>query len=382
MIKVKYVAAVLSVTALTLSVSANTTWDYPDDIPVIEPVTVGLAGEQPADIVRYLLARGAQVALLSPDGTKIAFRDSVTGERQLWVVDADGGWPTQLTFGSGITFFRWAPDGKHLLVGRDADGNEREGYYLLAVDGTSERQLLPLTDAFRAFGMFSNDGSQILFSSTERNGRDFDIYVSDIASGETRMAYEGSFGFFPQAWQPDGDIVIVTETRGEDARDVHLLNMDSGEMTPLFQPEVAAFYGDFAWLPDGSGFYLTTNVDREYIALAFYSLQDKKLTLLETPDADISNVTLNGNGRFLAWITNEDGYAQLHAVDRIAQATLVAPELPPGVYQLDMSSAASSLSIRVTGPATPGDVFVWDLDANEISQTVRSSLAGLDPRTF
>jgi len=382
MIKVKYVAAVLSVTALTLSVSANTTWDYPDDIPVIEPVTVGLAGEQPADIVRYLLARGAQVALISPDGTKIAFRDSVTGERQLWVVDADGGWPTQLTFGSGITFFRWAPDGKHLLVGRDANGNEREGYYLLSVDGTAERQLLPLTDAFRAFGMFSNDGSQILFSSTERNGRDFDIYVSDIASGETRMAYEGSFGFFPQAWQPDGDIVIVTETRGEDARDVHLLNMDSGEMTPLFQPEVAAFYGDFAWLPDGSGFYLTTNVDREYIALAFYSLQEKKLTLLEIPDADISNVTLNGNGRFLAWTSNEDGYAKLHAVDRIAQATLVAPELPPGVYQLDMSSAASSLSIRVTGPATPGDVFVWNLDANEIDQAVQSSLAGLDPQTF
>jgi len=165
MIKVKHVAAVLSVTALALSVTANTTWDYPDDIPVIEPVTVGLAGEQPADIVRYLLARGAELALISPDGTKIAFRYSVTGERQLWVVDTDGGWPTQLTFGSGITFFRWAPDGKHLLVGRDADGNEREGYYLLSVDGTAERQLLPLTDAFRAFGMFCDDGSQTLVLS-------------------------------------------------------------------------------------------------------------------------------------------------------------------------------------------------------------------------
>jgi len=315
MITTKYVAAFLTATGLAFSVAANTTWDNADDIPLIEPVTVGLAGEKPADIVRYLLARGAQSALISPDGTKIAFRYIVTGERQLWLVDAQGGWPTQLTFGSGITFFRWAPDGKHLLVGRDADGNEREGYYLISVDGTLERQLLPLTDAFRSFGMFSADGSQFLFSSTERNGRDFDIYVGDVASGKTRLVYEGSFGFFPQAWQPDGDIVIVTETRGEDARDVHLLNMDDGQMTPLFQPEVAAFYGSFTWLPDGSGFYMATNQDREFAGLAFYSLRDKKLTFLETPDADISNVTLISNGSYLTWTTNEDGYAKLHAIE-------------------------------------------------------------------
>jgi dipeptidyl aminopeptidase/acylaminoacyl peptidase len=382
MITTKYAAAFLTATGLAFSVAANTTWDNADDIPLIEPVTVGLAGEKPADIVRYLLARGAQSALISPDGSKIAFRYIVTGERQLWVVDAQGGWPTQLTFGSGITFFRWAPDGEHLLVGRDANGNEREGYYLISVDGTQERQLLPLTDAFRSFGMFSADGAQFLYSSTERNGRDFDIYVGDVASGKTRLVYEGSFGFFPQAWQPDGDIVIVTETRGEDAGDVHLLNMASGQMTPLFQPEVAAFYGSFAWLPDGSGFYMTTNQDREFAGLAFYSLRDRKLTFLETPDADISNVSLNGNGRYLAWTTNEDGYARLHAIDNTAKGSLLAPQLPPGVYQLDMSSAASSLSIRVSGPTTPGDVFVWDIEANETSQAVQSSLAGLDPQSF
>ncbi|RLA32703.1 MAG: S9 family peptidase [Gammaproteobacteria bacterium] len=382
MTKFSYVTVLLATMGLAFSVAANTTWDNPDDIPVIEPVSVGLAGEKPADIVRYLMARGAESALISPDGTKIAFRYTVTGERQLWIVDAGGGWPTQLTFGSGITFYRWAPDGRHLLVGRDADGNEREGYYLLSVDGTEERQLLPLTDAFRVFGMFSTDGSQFLFSSTERNGRDFDIYVSDVASGETQLVYEGSFGFFPRAWQPDGNIVIVAETRGEDAADVHLLNMESGEMTPLFQPDVAASYSNFTWLPDGSGFYLATNHDREFAGLAFYSLQDSKLTFLETPDADISNVTMNGNGRYLAWTTNEDGYAKLHTVDRNAQGSLATPALPPGIYQLDMSSAASSISIRVTGPATPGDVFVWNIESDTTHQAVQSSLAGLDPESF
>ena len=185
--------------SLTFPALAQTDWDYPDDIPVIEPVAVGLAGEKPADIVRYLMIRGAGQAGISPDGKMIAFSYRVTGEPQVWVVDAAGGWPRQLTFGTGIRTFSWSPDGENLLVTRDADGNEREGYYLLSVDGTRERQLLPLSDAFRQFGMFSRNGSQFLFSSTERNGRDFDIYVTDVASGETSMVFEGTFGFFPRA---------------------------------------------------------------------------------------------------------------------------------------------------------------------------------------
>ena len=43
--------------ALVASAVANpgmAEWDNPADIPLIKPVSVGLAGEQPADIVRYL----------------------------------------------------------------------------------------------------------------------------------------------------------------------------------------------------------------------------------------------------------------------------------------------------------------------------------------
>jgi len=379
MIKTIYGVAILATAALAFTADASTDWDNPDDIPVIEPVTVGLAGEQPADIVRYLMARGALQTRISPDGKTVAFGYRVTGEPQLWVVDAAGGWPRQLTFGSGISFFHWAPDSKHVLVARDADGNERVGVFLLSVDGTEERQLLALSEAFRVFGMFSSDGAQFIYSSTERTGRDFDIYVGDIASGEFRLIYEGTFGFFPSKWQPNGDLVIVNETRGEDGNDVHLLDLSTGIMSPLFQPDVSAAYVGYTWLPDGSGFYLATNQDREYIALAFYSLADEELTILETPDADVSNVTLSGDGRYLAWTTNEDGYAKLH---RNTSRPLTPPELPPGVYNLEFSSKTSTMIIRVTGPATPGDVYAWNFETNEVTHTIESSLAGLDPETF
>ena len=87
--------------------------------PENESVVVGQAGDDPADIGRYLLARGARGARISPDGTSIAFSYSVTGAPQLWVMSSDRSQMQQLTFGNGITFFRWAPDSQRLLYGAE-----------------------------------------------------------------------------------------------------------------------------------------------------------------------------------------------------------------------------------------------------------------------
>ena len=38
--------------------------------------------------------------------------------------------------------------------------------------------------------------------------------------------------------------------------------------------------------------------------------------------------------------------------------------------------------MRVSGPATPGDVFLWNLDTSTLRQTVAASLGGLDSSTF
>ena len=104
--------------------------------------------------------------------------------------------------------------------------------------------------------------------------------------------------------------------------------------------------------------------------------------LVPTPATDISNVTLSGNGRYLAWTTNEDGYSKVHAIDRNNSRSLATPDLPPGVYGLGFSAAASSLNIHVRGPAIPGDVYVWNLETDESTRAIGSSLAGLDAESF
>ncbi|MES1243997.1 MAG: S9 family peptidase [Acidobacteriota bacterium] len=359
----------------------------PEDIPKVEPVTLGLAGEARPDILRYLYVQTAFSPSLSPDGKRLSFLSDATGQRQLYVVDAAGGWPHQITFGSeGVRAHSWSPKGDWIFYSADRAGNEREAYYLISPDGTKERELLPPSESFRQFGGFSPDGTKIAYAATPEGSPTFDIHLLDLESGQDRLVLKGRLGLYVASWSPKGTHLILSETRGEDADDVHLLDLRSGEMTTLFKPEVASAYGSFAWKPDGSGFYLVSDQDREYAGLAWYDLGQKKLTWIDTPEHDVEQVDLDHDGRYLVWTTDQGGYAALHVRDLMDGWELVPPKLPAGLYNLRWAEGAPVLAVHVNGPRTPGDIWTWDLrNAAGTADAVRatwSSLAGLDPESF
>jgi dipeptidyl aminopeptidase/acylaminoacyl peptidase len=351
--------------------------------PTGEPAAVGLAGSDPADIGRYLLAEGggARDARLSPDGQTVAFEWSVTGEPQLWTVPATGGQPRRLTYGSGVTFSRWTPDGRGLLYGADDDGNEQEAYFVVAASGDEERRALPaVAGGFRVFGGFAGDDA-VVYASTERTGLDFDLYRADLGTGEARLVHEGRLGLYVRSVSPDGRLAVVSESVGEDSDNLSLLDLGSGELETLSAPERRASHtdGGIAWAPDGSGFFLATNRDRDFAALAFYQLGGG-FEIIEAPDGDVEEVALCGTGgRYLVWAVNDGGYSRLRARDRQRGETLDLPDLPEGAYSLDCGPGSARLAVTVNGWRTPGDVVVLDLAEGTVHRPFKADLAGLDP---
>ncbi|MEM9939380.1 MAG: S9 family peptidase [Pseudomonadota bacterium] len=351
--------------------------------PTAGPVKVGLAGDEPADIARYLLASGASGPSLSPDGSMLAYWSTVTGVPQLWMMPATGGAPKQMTFGNGITFFRWAPDNASLIYGADNDGNEQESYYRISADGASEALLLPAVEGgFRSFGDFSADGSMITFSSTERNGQDFDIYAADLETGTSKLVFEGQFGFFARAFSPDASEIVVTETVGEDSDNLYLLSVETGELTEVSKPSPRANHSDggMAWKPDGSGFYLASNLDREMSAVMFYDLASSELQMIVETDYDAADISLCGpDGQYLVFTENGDGFETLRVMDLISGDELATPNLPEGTYSISCGPETTRMAIGINGWATPGDVVVWDVGEDKIYRTYKSNYAGLDP---
>jgi len=380
------VIAMLSAAALAQDATAGGQSGYDESLEAITPqdeaVSIGLAGDDPADIARYILAAngGAGGAQISPDGSKIAFGWSITGERQIWVMDAEGGQPRRLTFGNGVRFFRWAPDSQSLIYGADNDGDEQEAYYRIAADGSEESLVFPAEPGvFRSFGDFAADGQTIVYASTARNGLDFDIYRGDLESGEGAMIYQGEFGNFPGRISPDGRYVTLSESVGEDSNNLYLLNLESGERLTVSAPERRAAHGAIAWLDDSSGFFLTSNRQREYSALMRYDLAADRFEVIAEPDHDVEDVALCGaEDRYLAWTGNVGGYSRISVLDRETGDRLDAPAMPEGVYGLGCGDQGARLLISVNGWRTPGSFVVWDVATGEVHDSFIASLAGLD----
>jgi dipeptidyl aminopeptidase/acylaminoacyl peptidase len=366
--------------ALTVAAAAQDIPPTPNeaDIPVIKSIDLGLAGDGPPDIVRYLNVRTAGSPSLSPDGEHLAFRTSITGKPQLWTVDSRGGWPRQLTYGESVSFHAWSPRGDWICYGTDRGGNERVGFYLISPDGTRERELLRPSEHFRIFGGFSPDGQQIAYATTERTGVDFDIHVLDVESGEHGEVLQGAFGFFVASWRPDGKALVLSETRGEDGNDVHLLDLESGELTTLFAPEVPSGYGGFAWTPDGGGFYFSSDEGREFSGLAYWDAATGEVSWSETPEHDVGDVRLSHDGTMLSWATNQGGWGKLHVRHLPSGANLPLAGLPPGVFGLVWSPGATVAAISGGGPNVSGDIWTWSPAEGDLQRVTWSDTAGLD----
>lgn len=119
----------------------------------------------------------------SPDGSMIAFASSRAGDRQLFVMNADGTNIRQVTYldnmGGRST---WSPDGTRLAFYRGPRGDRN--IYVINVDGTG---LVQLTDGGDNLGpSWSPDGNWLAFTSF-RDGNNEIYLIHPDGTGLTRL---------------------------------------------------------------------------------------------------------------------------------------------------------------------------------------------------
>ena len=158
------------------------------------------------------------LACWSPDGKSIAFLSDREGQTQLYLLPADGGEARQLTtFKRGIGgSLAWSPDGAMIAFSAKADTEApdlaTEPY---RVDRTVYR--------FDAIGYLDDEAQ--------------DVYVYELASGETRRLTEDRSNNSNLRWAPDGRRILYdANMRADAARAMtpDLMSVDlAGEAAPV-----------------------------------------------------------------------------------------------------------------------------------------------------
>jgi Tol biopolymer transport system component len=146
--------------------------------------------------------------VFSPDGTRVAWRasrpetDAAKGEfkallakgivrpnrLELFVMDADGSNPRQVTRNGKANFGPWfTPDGKRLIFSSNVDDPEGRSFdlYLVNLDGTGLERVTTYTtpdhDDFDGFPMFSPDGKKLVWCSNRQHAKphETNVFVAD-----------------------------------------------------------------------------------------------------------------------------------------------------------------------------------------------------------
>ncbi len=170
---------------------------------------------------------------VSPNGDKIVFTSTRSGDLELWTMNLDGSEKTQVTTGLGYdggAFF--SPDGSKLVfrASRPKTEEEKDKYrslldrglvmpsdmeiYVCNVDGTELKQVTNLGNANWA-PFFHPEGEKIIFSSNHKSKRGFpfNLFMVNVdGTGLEQITFDKQFDAFPM-FSPDGSKLIFSSNR-------------------------------------------------------------------------------------------------------------------------------------------------------------------------
>jgi Domain of unknown function (DUF5050)/Thrombospondin type 3 repeat len=181
----------------------------------------------------------------SPDGSRIVFASGRDGNDEIYVMNADGSNPSRLTNNAATdTQPSFSPDGSRIVFASLRDGNAQ--IYVMNADGSNPTNLTnnAATDTQPSF---SPDGSRIVFTSLRDNN--FEIYVMNAdGTGQANLSNNAATDQQP-SFSPDGSRIVFTSTR-DDNSEIYVMDANGSNQTRLTNN--AAFDANPSFSPDGS----------------------------------------------------------------------------------------------------------------------------------
>ena len=337
---------------------------------------------------RYQSTRSAFLLDWLPDGG-ILISTRFGESSQLHRVDRPGGARQQITFfdepvGGGSV----SPDPEFggFLFQRDEGGSEF--FQIFAHDlATGTNRQLTHGRFVNARPLWSNRGDRFVFSTTRRNRQDWDIHLMETANlGESKAVLEEGGFWGALDWAPDDSKLLVGRMVSANESYIFILDLESGELKP-FDPlpsEVKVSFAGATFSEDGRGVYFSSDHDRENKVLRYHDLESGETrTLTDEIPWDAAGPTVSGDGKYLAFTTNEDGISTLHLHDTATYSPVKLPELPAGqVFGLLFSPDSQHLGLTIISSKSPGDAYSIDLQKGELSRWTYSEVGGLKTEKF
>ncbi len=344
-------------------------------------------------INRYSEYRAATLLDWAPAKREILIATRFGDVPQIHRVAMPGGSRRQLTFfPDRVTQALFNPaNADEMLFRKDEGGGE---FYQLFLDDLRSGKITLLTKGGRTRNtgpLWSRDGKHIAFASTARDGRNGDIWIEDPhdPSSARILLQTNEPGWEIGDWSADGKQMLLTLGHSAVVSEVYLLDIASGQKRKVGpdSPEAGWFNPKFA--NNGPGIYALSNADSDTTQVIYLHPGSKQAAAL-APDLlasdlkwDVEDLAVSPDGRYVAFLANEDGFGKLHVFDTGTHREATLPSLPEGVLDgLHWSNTGHEIGFTVSSAHSPGDVYSLNLDDHQATRWTYSETGGLDAGAF
>jgi len=228
--------------------------------------------------------------------------------------------------------------------------------------------------------LWSRDGKRLAFYATAADAVGHDLFVAEPdGPGAPRLVLAGTGRrWHPLDWSPDGRQLLI-EALSDGEGELYLAPVDGGAATPVEPGAHRSTIRGARFDPSGHGLYVLTDAGGEFITLRHLDLATHEWRDLTSSLAwDVEAFDVSADGRYLAYVVNEDGESHLTVLDTQRRLELAPVGLPEGTISgIRFDRTGRRLAIAAESADSPRDVYVYAVEGG----TTRWTQSELGPLT-